>query len=112
MITTSHQLGHLTDTNQDKFTIHYQWGSQWNIFIILIVSCTNVIVAPGNWSIITSVGMKVYNIVLISLHMYIMRYGYLKIMIFLYILYCGGQPCPPQYKMYNFKSVISYVQSL
>ena len=41
------------------------WGKdvrgEWHIFIILIVSCINVIVAPGNPSIITSVGMEVYN---------------------------------------------------
>ena len=30
---------------------------QWHIFIILIASCANVIVAPGNLSIISSVGM-------------------------------------------------------
>ena len=35
--------------------------SQWHIFIILIVSCTNVIVAPSKMSIITSIGMEVYN---------------------------------------------------
>ena len=29
-----------------------------------------------------------------------MRYYTSKIMIFPYILYCGGQPCPPQYTFY------------
>ena len=77
---------------------------QWDIFVILIISCVNVIVAPGNPSIITSVGMEVYNSVLKfskRLHMYIMTYGCLKLMVFPCILYCGGQGCPPQYKMYH-----------
>ena len=60
---------------------------RWHIFIVLIVLCANVIVTPGNPSIITSVGMEVYNSVLKfqkRLHMYIMRYGCLKIMVFSY----------------------------
>ena len=32
------------------------------MFIILIVSCTDIIVAPDNFGAISSVGMKVYNI--------------------------------------------------
>ena len=35
---------------------------QWHIFIILIVSCTNLIVAPGNLKFIPSEGMQVYNV--------------------------------------------------
>ena len=56
--------------------IHSYMVFQWHIFIILIVSCANIIVAPVNLSTISSVGMEVYNSLKISkrLHMYIMRY--------------------------------------
>ena len=37
-------------------------NTQLHIFIILIASCANVIVAPVDLSTISSVGMKVYNI--------------------------------------------------
>ena len=37
-------------------------GVAIDIFIILIVSCTNLIVAPGNLNTIPSVGMQVYNV--------------------------------------------------
>ena len=45
---------------RSKFS-DYNRNPQWHIFIILIVSCANVIVAPGNLSIVLSVGMEVYN---------------------------------------------------
>ena len=69
---------------------------EWHIFIIPIVSCANVIVAPGNPSIITSVGMEVYNFIeIVYVHHEIWMFknhGFL-------IHFCGGQPCPPQYKV-------------
>ena len=34
---------------------------KWHIFVILIVSCMSMIVAPTNMSIIASIGMEVYN---------------------------------------------------
>ena len=34
---------------------------QWHIFVILILSCTNRIVAPSNQSIIALISMEVYN---------------------------------------------------
>ena len=54
---------------------------QWHIFIILIGVCTNLIVAPGNLSIIPSVDLQVYNNLLKfskRLHIYIMSYDALK----------------------------------
>ena len=46
----------------------------------LIVSYTNLIVAPGNLSIMPSVGMLVSTISK-RLHVYVMRYNILKIMV-------------------------------
>ena len=46
----------------------------------LIVSCTNLIVAPGNLSIMPSIGMLVFTISK-RLHVYFMRYNILKIMV-------------------------------
>ena len=74
----------------------FTFFDQWHIFIILIVSCISSIVARSNLSIIALIGMEVYKSFKISkgLHIQIMRYD-VKIMFFHYILYCGGQGCPP-----------------
>ena len=34
------------------------------------------------------------------------NYGIIKIMVIPYILYCGGQGCPPQYKMYDKTTIL------
>ena len=72
----------------------------WHVFTTLIVSCANIIVAPGNLSIISSVGMKVYNTPVKFQRDWSISHE-LKIMVIPYILHCGGQGCPPQCKMYE-----------
>ena len=58
----------------------------WHVFTTLIVSCANIIVAPGNLSIISSVGMKVYNTPLKFQRDWSISYE-LKIMVIPYKMY-------------------------
>ena len=42
--------------------VHSHFSMQWDIFITLIVSCTNTTIIPGNLNFILSAGVEVYSI--------------------------------------------------
>ena len=70
---------------------------QWESFISLIISCTNIAVAPSNLNIILFVGMAVYSnpSKFQSDSTYNSRDDILKTMVFPYIFYGRRQPLTP-----------------